>query len=693
MEQRQEYQPQGICNMEQIKHSFSRSFCDVDPYLEPFRGQIEALWHHARHIEAILTNQGNVPLDAFAAAHEYYGLHKTTKGWVIREWAPMATAIFLIGDCNGWQQNDNFALKRVGDMGDWELKLPPEALQHGQHFKFVVHWHGGSGDRIPAYARRVVQDPHTLLFSAQVWTPEAPYQWKNTTPPKPAFHSIYECHVGMAQEDARVGTYEEFRTRTLPRIKAAGYNTIQIMAIQEHPYYGSFGYHVSSFFAPSSRFGTPEELKALIDDAHGLGLYVIIDLVHSHAVSNEAEGLSRFDGTTFQYFHDGPLGQHPAWGSRCFDYSKPQVLHFLLSNCRYWIDAFHVDGFRFDGITSMLYKHRGLGTAFMAYHDYFNGDLDLDAVAYLTLANKLIHAIKPGAITVAEDVSGLPGLAAPVPQGGCGFDYRLGMGLPDAWFELIRKRKDEDWHMAHLFHFLTDRRKEEKTISYVESHDQAIVGDKTLAFELMDAEMYERMTKVTESLVVDRGVALHKMIRLVTAATANGGYLNFMGNEFGHPEWIDFPREGNGWSYHYARRQWSLRDNPDLRYHGLAEFDAAMMECLHTPPPVHEQAPRLLTAHDSDKVLAFTRGDYIFIFNFNPNQSFTDYGIPAAAGTWELILDSDTSAFGGFNRLEAGLKFATTPVAITPETTTTMIHLYLPTRTALVFRKTADKRK
>lgn len=669
------------------ENSFSPSFCDQDRYLDPFRAQMEALWRHTQAVADRLTGGGTLALDRFAAAHEYYGLHATPEGWVIREWAPMATAIYLVGDFNDWHPSDACALKRMNDQGDWELQLPLDTLQHGQHYKFRMHWADGAGDRIPAYARRVVQDPASLVFSAQVWAPDKPYQWQHPVPPKPEFFSIYECHVGMAQEDPKVGTYEEFRSRTLPRIKAAGYNTIQIMAIQEHPYYGSFGYHVSSFFAPSSRFGTPEELMALIDAAHGMGLYVIIDLVHSHAVANEVEGLSRFDGSPYQYFHDGPLGHHPAWGSRCFDYGKPQVLHFLLSNCRYWIDAFQVDGFRFDGITSMLYTHRGLGTAFATYQDYFNGDLDADAVAYLTLANKLIHEVKPDAITVAEDVSGLPGLAAPLDQGGCGFDFRLGMGLPDAWFELIRKQKDEDWSMAHLFRFLTDRRKEEKTVSYVESHDQAIVGDKTLAFELMDAEMYGQMNKATQNLIVDRGVALHKMIRLITAVTANGGYLNFMGNEFGHPEWIDFPREGNGWSYHYARRQWSLRDNPDLRYHALAAFDAGMLTCLHTPPPLHQQAPRMITAHDGDKVLAFARDPYIFVFNFHPDQSFTDYGIPAAPGSWEIVLDSDETTFGGFGRIAPGQRIAAQPIAVTPETTVSMIHLYLPSRTALVLRR------
>lgn len=667
--------------------TYSSSFCDQDPYLQPFRGQVEQLWQHTAEVEAKLTNAGAVSLETFASAHEYYGLHATDDGWVIREWAPMATSIHLVGDCNDWNVSEDYALRRVNAQGDWELCLPSGSLVHGQHFKFIVHWDGGSGDRIPAYIRRVVQDPESNVFSAQVWAPETPYAWKYPSPPKPAFPTIYECHVGMAQEEARVGTYAEFRLKVLPRIKEAGYNTIQIMAVQEHPYYGSFGYHVSSFFAPSSRFGTPEELKALIDEAHGMGLHVIMDLVHSHAVANEVEGLSCLDGTPYQYFHDGALGHHPAWGSRCFDYGKTQVLHFLLSNCRYWIDAFHVDGFRFDGVTSMLYLHRGLGTAFTAYQHYFNKDLDRDAVAYLTLANRLIHSIKPDALTVAEDVSGLPGLAAPVDQGGNGFDFRLGMGLPDAWFDLIRKQKDEDWSISHIFRFLTDHRKEERTVSYVESHDQSIVGDKTLAFELMDAEMYANMNKSAENLVVDRGVALHKMIRLVTATTANGGYLNFMGNEFGHPEWIDFPREGNGWSYHYARRLWGLCDNPDLRYHGLGVFDAAMLGCLQQQPTAFTEEPRVLTQHEGDKVLAFTRGNFIFVFNFHPHQSYEEYGVPARLGDWELVLSTDEARFGGFARIADEQAFRSRPVSLTPEHTVTMVHLYLPARTALVLQK------
>ena len=661
------------------------AFIAKDPWLVPFATNLRQRMEHVAWTEDLLTGGGRVPLTDFAAAHEYYGLHRRNGRWILREWAPSASAVHLVGDMNGWMPSPAFAATRINAKGDWELELQPHVLSHGNHYKLLVSWSRGAGERIPACARRVVQDHATKIFSAQVWEPETPYLWRHPKPPRPATAYIYECHVGMAQEEARVGTYDEFRSRILPRIHAAGYNTIQMMAVQEHPYYGSFGYHVSSFFAASSRFGTPEALKALIDEAHGLGIRVIMDLVHSHAVSNEVEGLSLFDGTPFQYFHDGPRGHHAAWGSRCFDYGKPEVLHFLLSNCRFWLDEYRMDGFRFDGITSMLYHHHGLGTAFSRYDDYFSGAVDDDAFAYLTLANKLIHTVSPDALTVAEDVSGMPGLCAPVADGGAGFDLRLAMGLPDFWFRLVRKQKDEDWNMHDLWHHLTDHRPEEHTVSYVESHDQAIVGDKTMLFELLDAAMYDGMSADSKNLAIDRGVALHKLIRLATAASASGGYLNFMGNEFGHPEWIDFPREGNGWSYHYARRQWSLRDNPDLRYQPLGVFDAAMIALLRT----HSHPDDALVAqclHDGDKVLAFSRGDLFFVFNFNPATSFTDYGIEVPAGVYTLVMDSDEARFDGHRRITPLQRFIPESV-VDDQCTRLMIKLYLPTRTALVLRR------
>lgn len=660
------------------------AFIASDPLLQPFAASLRHRTEHVVWMEDLLTGGGRITLTDFASAHEYYGLHRQPDRWILREWAPNAVAMHLIGDVNDWRISSDFAATRINAKGDWELSMPLSALSHGNPYKLLISWKHGAGERIPVYSRRVVQDLGTHVFSAQVWEPDSPYRWRHSSPPRPATAFVYECHVGMAQDKPRVGTYDEFRLNILPRIQAAGYNTIQFMAIQEHPYYGSFGYHVSSFFAASSRFGTPEALKALIDEAHGMGIRVIMDLVHSHAVANEAEGLSLFDGTPFQYFHDGPRGHHAAWGSRCFDYGKPEVLHFLLSNCRYWIDEYHMDGFRFDGITSMLYHHHGLGTAFTTYDAYFNGAVDDDALAYLTLANKLIHTLLPEAVTIAEDVSGMPGLCAPVAEGGGGFDLRLAMGLPDCWFRMIRQQRDEDWSMHHLWHQLIDRRPEEKTVSYVESHDQAIVGDKTMIFELVDAAMYDGMSARSENLVIDRGIALHKLIRLVTAATASGGYLNFMGNEFGHPEWIDFPRDGNGWSYNFARRQWSLRDNPDLRYAALGDFDAAMITLLRAHPD-SSRNPVAHCLHDGDKVMAFSRGDLVFIFNFNPTISFSDYGIEVAGGEYELIMDSDESRFGGHSRLAPHQRFISESVLDNGKPRL-MIRLYLPLRTALILQ-------
>ncbi len=548
-----------------------------DPYLKPYEKAIRARIQKIHSIQHRLV-QKDGSLAGVALGHAFFGLHFDKNGWVFREWAPNAEAMYLIGDMTGWQERSDFSLHRSGPNGVWEIQLPASILNHGDLYRLKVHWPGGCGDRIPAYARQVVQDPDTLIFNAQVWRPEVPYQWRNHGFQRlSGAPLIYEAHVGMALEEAKIGTYREFVEAVLPRVVRAGYNTLQLMAVQEHPYYASFGYQVSNLFAASSRFGPPEDLKMLIDAAHGQGLCVIMDLVHSHAVPNEVEGLSRFDGTLYQYFHDGSRGIHSAWGSRCFDYGKAEVLRLLLSNCRFWLDEYHLDGFRFDGVTSMLYLHHGLEKAFTSYDDYFDASVDEDALVYLALANRLIHDIKPDAITIAEDVSGMPGLAVPDQDGGIGFDYRFAMGIPDYWIRLIKEVPDEEWPMGSLWQELVNRRSDEKTISYAESHDQALVGDQTLIFRLIGPAMYDHMRVSDDHMAVDRGMALHKMIRLITLATAGCGYMNFMGNEFGHPEWIDFPRQGNNWSYQYARRQWHLMDDMDLKYHLLAAFDRDMI--------------------------------------------------------------------------------------------------------------------
>ena len=656
-----------------------------DPWLEPFRSAIEGRHEDALRKERELTG-GESTLNDFANGHHFFGLHRTADGWIFREWAPNATDIFLIGTFNNWTQSDAFRLGRR-DNGVWEISLPADAIHHGDLYKLHIYWEGGNGERIPSYATRVVQDEVSYIFSAQVWAPEEQYKFNDEGfVPNTAPLLIYECHIGMGQNKEAVGTYDEFREEVLPRVKANGYNAIQIMAIQEHPYYGSFGYHVSSFFAASSRFGTPEQLKHLIDTAHSMGISVIMDIVHSHAVKNEMEGLGRFDGSHDQYFYGDERREHPAWDSLCFDYGKNEVLHFLLSNCKFWLEEYHFDGFRFDGVTSMLYYNHGLGQAFGGYEDYFNGGQDTNAITYLALANKLIHEVNPNAITIAEEMSGMPGLATKFEWGGMGFDYRMAMGIPDYWIKMIKEKKDEDWHPTSIFWELTNRRADEKTISYAESHDQALVGDKTLIFRLIDSDMYWHMMVGDDNMNVDRGLALHKMIRLVTCSTINGGYLNFMGNEFGHPEWIDFPREGNGWSHKYARRQWDLVDRQDLKYRFLNAFDNAMLDVVGGKRNFQKQPVEKLWEKDDDQVLAFKRGDLVFVFNFNPMKSFDGYGILAPEGEYVGVMNTDAPEFGGHGNISNDVKHFTHHDELYSKYGVSWLKLYLPARTAQVLR-------
>ncbi|MBQ8914899.1 MAG: alpha amylase C-terminal domain-containing protein [Clostridia bacterium] len=654
----------------------------IDPYLAPFEKDIDLRMDLYKKKRAELLGKNGDICD-FANAHHYFGFHKTADGWFYREWAPSADSLYLTGDFCNWEP---FAhrMNRL-DGGVFELFLPKDTLYPGCKVQTVVIHHGEELRRIPTYATRVVQDPTTYLWCCEIEDTLGDYPWTDEgfTPDRNPL--IYECHIGMASEEYKVASYREFRENTLPRIKAAGYNTIQIMAVMEHPYYGSFGYQVSNFFAASSRYGKSEELKALINTAHEMGSAVLLDVVHSHAVKNTAEGLNEFDGTTYQFFHEGGRGDHSAWGTKLFNYGKNEVIHFLLSNLKFWMETFHFDGFRFDGVTSMLYHDHGLGSAFSGYDMYFSLNTDMEAITYLQLANELIHKINPEAITVAEDMSGLPGMCLPIRDGGIGFDFRLSMGLPDLWIKFIKEYRDEDWDMFKLWHELTSRRPKEKTVGYAESHDQALVGDKTIMFRLCDAEMYTSMSKDCQSAVIDRGIALHKMIRLITSTLAGEGYLNFMGNEFGHPEWIDFPREGNGWSYHYCRRQWSLADDPALRYGHLQEFDRAMIELLKSERLLKKESYSLWIGQ-GDKTVIYGKGNTVFAFNFDPTRSYEGYFVPTREeGTYSVILSTDDTAFGGQGRTDAAYKYK----AVKQPDGRCGFMCYLPQRTALVFKRTS----
>lgn len=660
---------------------------DIDPQLKRYETDLNQRMENFKNKKKQLLAPGQKLTD-FANAHLYFGFHPTADGWYYREWAPAAEAVYLTGDFNQWNRHSHPLEKK--ENGVFELFLPgADALQNGQRVMAIVVHNGRELDRIPLFANYVVQDPSTIEWNAQIYKPDSGYDWhdQDFKPSKTLY--IYECHIGMAQEEPQVGTYVQFRDRILPRIRDLGYNTIQIMAIMEHPYYASFGYQVTNFFAASSRYGTPDELKSLIDTAHSMGIAVLLDVVHSHAAKNTREGINEFDGTVWQFFHDGPKGDHEAWQTKLFNYNKNEVLHFLLSNLKYWQTEYHFDGFRFDGVTSMLYHNHGLGADFNSYDAYFSMNTDTEAVTYLQLANELVRQVNPHAIMIAEDTSALPGLCLPISAGGIGFDYRLAMGEPDMWIKLLKEVPDEHWDMWKLWIELTSRRPQEKVIGYAESHDQALVGDKTIMFRLCDKEMYWGMEKGKDNLVVDRGIALHKLIRLLTMSIGGEGYLTFMGNEFGHPEWIDFPREGNGWSYHYCRRQWSLADAPNLKYSYLNDFEKAMIS-LARKQRLLSGEPHYLSIDNATQTMSYERSHIIFAFNFHPSRSENSCFIPVhVPGDYRVLLSSDDPQFGGYDRIAVDQVYT----AYQHPDGRVGFYLYLPPRTAVVLKKKQTRRR
>ena len=662
-----------------------------DPHITPYLDEVRLHLERYCAQRAALCGEADKPLSEVANGHMYFGVHRTKDGWVLREWLPGADAAWLTGEFNDWAPYAH-PMTNIGG-GVWEITLDGwDALRHGQKLRLIVGRQGSTFERIPAYIRAVVQEEQTRRLCGIVWEPDAPFAWtdgdtwrkKRSKAPR-----IYEAHVGMAQETPGVGSYRDFADNTLDWIAESGYNTIQLMAIAEHPYYASFGYQVTNFFAPSQWFGTPDDLKYLINRAHERGLAVLLDVVHSHACPNEGEGLHLQDATDTQYFHAGARGWHPAWKTRCFDYGRGEVLHFLLSNLKYWLEEFHFDGFRFDGVTSMLYEDHGLGTAFTDYRQYFSLNTNVDARVYLMLANELVHEVNPAAITVAEDMSGMPGMALPITSGGLGFDYRLSMGLPDLWIKLIKEVPMEQWNVFQLWHELSGGRPGEGSVSYAESHDQALVGDKTIMFRLADAEMYEGMNRAYHSPVIDNAMDYHKLIRFATAVLSGGGYLNFMGNEFGHPEWIDFPREGNGWSFHNARRQWSLVRDPFSKFEYLSNFDRALMAHLehHNLPAAPKAEPIWLD--EQKNLMIFSRGKQLYVINWHPTQSQEHVFIYRGEddSNWRAALSTDDPDFGGQGRIADDVVYSPTE---TPHGKGFFV--YVPARSALALER-APKRK
>lgn len=634
-------------------------------------------------------------IDNLTDSYKSYGLYHHDNAIYYKEWAPNAQSVYLAGDFNDWKVDDPRTKCTRDDSDCFNLILPDNKdgtaqIPHNSKVRCFIELQDGTRlSRVPSCINYTYQDQETFNFDGVFWNPTHPYIFKNPEP-QPRTNCaflIYECHIGMAGPEPRMHTYNEFTEKVLPYVKEHGFNAIQIMGIMEHAYYGSAGYQVTSFFAPSYRFGNPDDLKRLIDTAHGMGIYVFLDTVHSHAAKNVLEGINMFDGSDSMYFHGGQKGDHPIWGSRLFNYGKIEVLRFLLSNLKYWETEFHFDGFRFDGVTSMIYKDHGIGTDFTT-DNFFGENVDEEAITYLYLANYVIHKYNMHGITIAEDVSGMVGMARSIDDGGIGFDFRLAMGIPDIWIKTLKTCKnDTDWDIGKIAWSIAERPKCEKTVSYCESHDQALVGDKTIAFWLMDKEMYTHMSVFSEnSIIIERGMALHMMIRLLTFGLGGEAYLTFMGNEFGHPEWIDFPSVSNNNSFEHSVRRYDLANDSNLKYKFLLKFDDDMKNLERKFKFLNCGDNGQITFNDNKQmVVAFQRKKMLFAFNFHPSNSYTDFAIGVDwTGKYEYVLCTDDATYNGNKRVDT----KTQPFAFNEKycDRNAKIQLYLPSRCAIVLK-------
>lgn len=664
----------------------------VDPYLHDFQDEISRRYGVFLDYQRRIEECGG--MEAFTTSYKEFGLNVQPDNSVkCLEWAPAAERLSLIGDFNKWDQNANVYKKE--EHGKWSLVIPANAdgscpIPHNSVIKIAVTRNGQTNFKLSPWATYVTC-PHpkeTVIYHQNFWNPPERYTFKEARPARPASLRIYEAHVGISSHEGKINTYRAFADEVLPRIKGQGYNAIQLMAVMEHVYYASFGYQVSNFFAVSSRCGTPEDLKYLVDKAHSLGIFMLLDVVHSHASKNVEDGLNQWDGSNGGYFHDNARGFHSLWDSRLFDYTQIETLRFLLSNVRWWVEEYGFDGFRFDGVTSMIYHSHGMNDSFCGgYPMYFGLNADTDSLVYLMLANDFLHKKYPFMVTIAEEVSGMPGICRPVEEGGQGFDYRLAMALPDMWIKLLKHTSDDDWKIEDIVFNLENRRYAEKHVAYAESHDQALVGDKTIAFWLMDKEMYDFMSCDSPlTPIIDRGLALHKLIRLITLGLGGEAWLNFIGNEFGHPEWLDFPRVGNGESFHYARRQFNLVDAEYLRYKFLNNWDREMMLLEERTGFLHKGYAYTSWKHDGDKVVVFERGGLVFVINLHPNKSFADYSIGVNnPGRYHIALNSDDEKFGGHSRIDNNTKFHTSDDGYAGRRH--RLQVYIPCRSAIVLEK------
>ena len=558
-------------------------------------------------------------------------------------WAPNAHRVSVIGDFNRWDGRTH-VMRRLVPSGIWEVFVP--GLTDGACYKFEIRTPEGHLLRkADPYARRFEVPPNTASI---IWT-EGQYAWADTDWMRDrAAHdgwmqrpmSVYEVHLGswrrVPSDDNRPLTYREMADTLVPYARDLGFTHIELMPVMEHPYAPSWGYQVIGFFAPTSRFGTPDDFRYLVDECHRHGLGVILDWVPGHFPTDE-HGLARFDGTALYEHADPRKGFHQDWGTLIFNYGRNEVRTFLLSNALYWLEQFHIDGLRVDAVASMLYLDYSRKPGEWVPNEH-GGRENLEAVSFLQQLNTITHGQAPGTITVAEESTSWPAVSRPTYVGGLGFSYKWNMGWMHDMLEFVEQDPvHRRWHHGKVTFSMLYAFTENFVLPF--SHDEVVHGKRSM-LDKMPGDRWQK----------------HATLRALYGYMFGhpGKKLMFMGGEIG--QWREWTADES--------LDWHLLDDP--LHQGLQHWVRDLNHLYQREPSLHEvdfagAGFRWIDCNDSDNSVislvryAKDRDDFtVMAVNFTPVPR-PGYRIGVPAGGWyHELLNSDAAAYGGGNIGNAG---------------------------------------
>jgi 1,4-alpha-glucan branching enzyme len=580
-------------------------------------------------------------------AWERLGAHRVTLGSVtgvhFAVWAPNAQRASVIGDFNRWDGRAH-VMRRLVPSGIWEIFIPD--LSDGDCYKFEVRTTAGHLlHKADPYARRFEVPPNTASI---IWT-DGSYEWRDqgwladravSDAWRERPMSVYEVHPGswrrVPEEGNRYQTYRELATTLVPYVREMGFTHIELMPIMEHPFSGSWGYQVIGFFAPTSRFGTPDDFRFFVDECHRHGIGVILDWVPGH-FPKDRHGLAEFDGTSLYEHADPKKGEHQDWGTLIFNYGRNEVRSFLFSNALFWLEEFHIDGLRVDAVASMLYLDYSRSEGQWIPNQY-GGRENLEAVAFLQQLNTLTHGRVAGTITVAEESTAWPAVSRPVYVGGLGFSYKWNMGWMHDMLQYIREDPvHRRWHHGQITFSMLYAFTENFILPF--SHDEVVHG-KGAMLSKMPGDVWQK----------------HATLRALYGYMFGhpGKKLMFMGAEFG--QWREWDYDSSlDWhlldeQLHDGLRCW-VRDlnhtyqrEPSLHEVDFEGAGFSWIDCNDNENSVVSLIRRARDPHD------FT----IVVANFTPvPRPKYRVGVPES-GWYRELLNSDSERYGGSNMGNGG---------------------------------------